>query len=84
MDVTRSHDPWAPEDGEKKRVKVPEGVTPGETPGWPADAKTGEALDLTPDQREKLAAAKIDSSETKTATGKAASKAKPAKRSKSK
>lgn len=36
------------------RVEVPEGVTPGETPGWPVDAETGEPLDLTPEQREEL------------------------------
>lgn len=37
-------------------VEVPEGVVPGETPGWPVDAETGEPLQLTDEQREQVAA----------------------------
>jgi hypothetical protein len=39
-------------------VVVPEGVVAGETPGWPVDAD-GNSLELTPEEREKLAAAEI-------------------------
>jgi len=48
----------SPEDSPDE-VVVPDGVTPGVTPGWPVDATTGKPLDLTPDEREKLAAAEI-------------------------
>lgn len=37
-------------------VDVPDGVTPGETPGWPIDAVTGGALALTDEQRSGLEA----------------------------
>ncbi len=40
-------------------VVVPEGVVPGETPGWPIDAATGKALDLSPEQRETLTKAAL-------------------------
>lgn len=40
---------------EKAAVAVPDGVVPGETPGWPADAVTGEALALTDEERARLA-----------------------------
>ena len=50
-------------------VEVPEGVIPGETPGWPVDAETGEPLDLTPEQREELAAAALALEESETAEG---------------
>jgi hypothetical protein len=36
-------------------VEVPDGVVPGETPGWPIDAETGEALSLPDSVREELA-----------------------------
>jgi hypothetical protein len=41
-------------------VDVPEGVVPGETPGWPVDAVDGKVLDLTPEERERLAQAALD------------------------
>lgn len=44
---------------EEQTVEVPEGVIPGETPGWPVD-ETGTVLDLTPEQREELAKAELD------------------------
>lgn len=37
-------------------VDVPDGVTPGETPGWPIDAVTGGTLALTEEQRSGLEA----------------------------
>lgn len=37
-------------------VEVPDDVTVGETPGWPINAVTGTALDLTEEQRTALAA----------------------------
>lgn len=36
-------------------VAVPDGVVPGETPGWPADAVSSEALALTDEERVRLA-----------------------------
>jgi hypothetical protein len=42
-------------------VVPPEGVVPGETPGWPVDAATGIPLDLTPAEREALAEAALGS-----------------------
>lgn len=36
-------------------VEVPDGVVPGETPGWPIDADSGEPLDLPDQVREELA-----------------------------
>lgn len=41
-------------------VEVPEGVVPGETPGWPVDPTTGEPLDLTDEQRAELAKHELD------------------------
>lgn len=49
--------------GGRRRASIPEGVTPGETPGWPIDAQTGELLDLTPEQREALAQVSITKTE---------------------
>lgn len=40
-------------------VEVPDGVTPGITPGWPTDAVTGTPLALTDDQRTELAEKEI-------------------------
>jgi hypothetical protein len=40
-------------------VAVPDGVVPGETPGWPADAVSGAPLDLTDEERARLASAPI-------------------------
>lgn len=40
-------------------VEVPDGVTPGLTPGWPVDAVTGYPLSLTDDQRTELAEKEI-------------------------
>lgn len=50
----------APKEPKKPKVEVPDGVVPGETPGWPVDALTGEPLDLTNEQREELAKAKLE------------------------
>jgi hypothetical protein len=44
----------------KPPVEVPDDVVPGETPGWPVDAVTGEVLDLPEQVREELAAIPID------------------------
>jgi hypothetical protein len=52
--------PAAPAEQPKPAVEIPEGVVPGETPGWPVDAVTGEPLDLTPAQREELAKAELE------------------------
>jgi hypothetical protein len=43
------------------KVVVPDGVVPGETPGWPVDAVSGEPLSLTPAERETLAKAALGS-----------------------
>ena len=43
----------------RSEVQVPEGVTPGETPGWPVDAVSGEILDLPDQVREELTSAAI-------------------------
>lgn len=40
-------------------VTVPDGVVPGETPGWPADAVSGAPLDLTDEERARLASTPI-------------------------
>lgn len=37
-------------------IHVPDGITPGETPGWPIDAVTGGVLALTDEQRQSLEA----------------------------
>jgi hypothetical protein len=42
----------AKEDGDT--VTVPDGVVPGETPGWPVAPDSGELLELTDEQREAL------------------------------
>lgn len=42
-------------------VVVPEGVIPGETPGWPVDAETGEPLALTDEERQQLADSELGS-----------------------
>jgi pyruvate/2-oxoglutarate dehydrogenase complex dihydrolipoamide acyltransferase (E2) component len=47
------------EAGDAGPVETPEGVTPGETPGWPIDAVTGGPLALTDEQRDGLAADEI-------------------------
>jgi hypothetical protein len=66
-------------------VEVPAGVVPGETPGWPVDAVSGEPLDLPDQVREELAAIPIkedDVEETRggsTADGATADSAKAAK-----
>ncbi len=39
---------------------VPEGVVPGQTPGWPVDAISGRLLDLEPTERERLAEIALD------------------------
>jgi hypothetical protein len=44
-------------------VDVPEGVVPGETPGWPVDPVDGKVLDLTPEERERLAQAALEDGE---------------------
>lgn len=49
--------PEPPEETPETEVEVPEGVVPGETPGWPVDGETGEPLDLPDQVREELAAA---------------------------
>lgn len=43
------------ESSDAPAVEVPDGVVPGETPGWPLDAETGEPLNLNDDQRSALA-----------------------------
>jgi hypothetical protein len=40
-------------------VVAPDGVTPGETPGWPVDAETGEPLRLPDQVREELSEAHL-------------------------
>lgn len=42
------------------KVVVPDGVVPGETPGWPVDGVTGEPLDLTSEEREALTKAALE------------------------
>lgn len=39
---------------------LPEGVVPGETPGWPVDAVSGRLLDLDPAERAHLAEVALD------------------------
>jgi hypothetical protein len=48
-----------PESETAPEVEVPEGVVPGETPGWPVDAETGRPLALTDEEREALKQAPI-------------------------
>lgn len=48
-----------PESETAPEVEVPEGVVPGETPGWPVDAETGRPLALTNEEREVLKQAPI-------------------------
>jgi hypothetical protein len=50
----------APESESPAEVVVPEGVVPGETPGWPVDAETGKPLDLTDEQRRALIDADLE------------------------
>lgn len=55
---TPAAEPEAPEpvlasDGEP--IEIPDGVIPGETPGWPIDAVTDRPLRLTDEEREELA-----------------------------
>jgi hypothetical protein len=60
-EVAAQPDPPAPTlatDGEP--IEIPDGVTPGETPGWPVDAVTGAPLRLTDEQRQKVAATPLD------------------------
>lgn len=45
---------------EADQVEVPDGVTPGETPGWPVDSETGKPLALTDEQRAELAKVELD------------------------
>jgi hypothetical protein len=45
-------------DGEP--IEIPDGVVPGETPGWPVDAATSAPLRLDDEQRKKLAETPLD------------------------
>jgi hypothetical protein len=49
LQSTRMAPPPEPE------VVVPEGVVPGETPGWPVDAETGKPLRLSDEERQRIA-----------------------------
>lgn len=57
------------EAGDSTEVEVPDGVTPGETPGWPIDITTGDPVDLTDDQRTALAEKGISGAVVFTHTG---------------
>jgi hypothetical protein len=47
------------DDRELVTVEVPDGVVPGETPGWPIDAVSGRVLDLPDQVRQELAKVKV-------------------------